>query len=257
MGCRDQSGGDLTSRSSRTRQLSLACLLNLGVRPVSDARSEFDHQGFLVVGDVLSSEECDAAVLAVEALDATRPGSRRLLKDAAVRSIATRLKQSSVLADLLPEDAVCVQCTLFSKNGASSWSVSPHQDLSIPVRERVESTVLASWREKDGLLFTQPPAHVLQQLVAIRIQLDSASEQTGPLEVVPGSHRLGKLPASDAASAGAKRTSCTPPRGGAVVMRPLVVHSSGKSDSTLSRRVLHFLYGPSTLPYGLSWADAV
>jgi len=224
---------------------------------VSDVRGEFDRQGFLVFEEVLSPAECDAALLAVGALDTTGPGSRRLLFDPTICSIATRLKQSSLLLDLLPKDPVCVQCTLFSKLAVSNWSVSPHQDLSISVRERVESKELASWRDKDGLLFTQPPTQVLEQMVAVRVQLDGDSERTGPLQVVPGSHRLGRLAASDAWSFAATRTLCTPPRGGAVVIRPLLIHSSGKSDSDLCRRVLHFLYGPAALPFGLNWADAI
>ena len=48
-------------------------------------------------------------------------------------------------------------------------------------------------------------------------------------------------------------TPCPAPRGGAMVMRPLLLHASSKSTGTSRRRVLHFLFGPAELPFGLRW----
>jgi hypothetical protein len=38
------------------------------------------------------------------------------------------------------------------------------------------------------------------------------------------------------------------PRGGAMVMRPPLLHASSKSRKDLPRRVLHFVFGPAELP---------
>src|SRR5690606_31509228 len=40
-----------------------------------------------------------------------------------------------------------------------------------------------------GVLYVQPPVKILEQLVAVRLQLDPDAAAAGPLEVVPGSHR--------------------------------------------------------------------
>ena len=42
-------------------------------------------------------------------------------------------------------------------------------------------------------------------------------------------------------------------RGDALLMRPLVLHASSKSSGSSLRRVLHFVFGPEVLPYGLAW----
>jgi hypothetical protein len=47
------------------------------------------------------------------------------------------------------------------------------------------------------------------------------------------------------------------PRGGALVMRPLLLHASSKATSPTHRRVLHVLFGPTDLPLGLEWAATV
>jgi hypothetical protein len=43
------------------------------------------------------------------------------------------------------------------------------------------------------------------------------------------------------------------PRGGAMLMRPLLLHASSKAAADIPRRVLHFVFGPAQLPEGLRW----
>lgn len=50
---------------------------------------------------------------------------------------------------------------------------------------------------------------------------------------------------------------CEAEVGAALVMRPLLLHASSKSLGTGRRRVLHFLFGPPSLPHGLRWQTAV
>ena len=47
------------------------------------------------------------------------------------------------------------------------------------------------------------------------------------------------------------------PRGAALLMRPLTLHASSKSMGASRRRVLHFVFGPPELPYGLRWRYAL
>jgi hypothetical protein len=39
-------------------------------------------------------------------------------------------------------------------------------------------------------------------------------------------------------------------------MRPFALHTSSKATGTSRRRVLHFVFGPAELPYGLQWEHA-
>lgn len=51
--------------------------------------------------------------------------------------------------------------------------------------------------------------------------------------------------------------SCLVNRGDALLLRPLLLHTSAKSSSRHHRRVLHFLFGPASIGYGLQWRYAV
>jgi hypothetical protein len=218
-----------------------------------------DDLGFVEVGVVLTAVQCADLTIAVDSGNGDRVGSRNLLDLNACRELAVALKSHAGICPLLPPSAVAVQCTLFDKSAERNWLVALHQDLSIPVLERVPDPECTGWSEKEGVTFVQPPVPVLESLVAVRAHLDDCGPESGPLRVVPGSHRHGRL-AADAARAMREdrgEVACIAARGGAIVMRPLLLHSSSKTRTRSPRRVLHILFGPPDLPCGLRWHRAV
>jgi hypothetical protein len=77
--------------------------------------------------------------------------------------------------------------------------------------------------------------------------------------VLPGSHTTGRLDAAAVAAwsarAGELAVDCLVPAGGAVVMRPLVLHASASRDGQGHRRVIHLEYAAEALPDGLRWYE--
>ncbi|MDW5415337.1 phytanoyl-CoA dioxygenase family protein [Iodobacter sp. CM08] len=145
----------------------------------------------------------------------------------------------------------------FEKSASRNWLVAVHQDLSIPVAERIEHPALQGWSVKEGQLYVRAPVEVLQQLIAVRIHLDACGAEDGPLRLVPGSHLQGLVTAEDAALARQQEIVCVAESGSALLMRPLLLHSCSKSSGKSQRRVLHFLFAPLELPLGLRWSDIV
>jgi ectoine hydroxylase-related dioxygenase (phytanoyl-CoA dioxygenase family) len=96
---------------------------------------------------------------------------------------------------------------------------------------------------------------VLEQLTAVRLHLDDCSGADGPLKVVPGSHMHGRVdgPAAARLRADAGEVACTLRAGGVVLLRPLTLHASSKAHGASRRRVLHIVFGPAALPFGLAW----
>lgn len=221
--------------------------------------SSFDEAGFVVVDDVLDSKRCDELGTEVDSVAAQRAGSRTLLSLPCCRSLATMLKQHPRIGHLLPRGGVAVQCTLFNKTAQKNWLVSFHQDLSVPVRTYVDSSQWGGWSQKEGQWFVQPPDEVLSNLVAVRLHLDASTVENGPLRIVPGSHQFGRLGTAQAEEQrqSAGEIPVHAPKGGALVIHPLVLHASSKATRPTARRVLHFLFGPAGLPNGLDWADSV
>ncbi len=238
-----------TPVANETRPLATGAWLGAPV-----ARFGFD--GFEIIPYVLTEPECRVIAEQVRSCGIARAGARNLLMHRWCCELAGRLKRHFGIARRLPPDSVCVQCTLFDKSEERNWRVAMHQDLSVPVRERVESDACRGWSLKDGVIFVQPPMGVLEGLLAARLHLDDCAAGNGALRVVPGSHRYGRLSGKriEALHAAHGEVLCPVPRGGVMLMRPLLLHASSKALEPGPRRVLHFVFGRAALPEGLSWA---
>ena len=104
----------------------------------------------------------------------------------------------------------------------------------------------------------QPREDVLRGILAIRIHLDANDHQNGPLRVIPGSHKHGRLTTEQIAKwAKSEAVQCLVPRGAALLMRPLLLHASSACLLPKSRRVIHLEYTSEDLPSGLRWQTKV
>lgn len=229
------------------------------MEPENRIAAAFDLDGFAISTAVLSERQCVTLVAEVASLEVAGAGTRELLAYGWAQLLARELRKREPLAALLKDADTAIQCTYFSKSPSRNWLVSLHQDLSIPVQERLPDSPCAAWSQKEGTWFCQPPVELLSRLVAIRVHLDDSTSQNGPLRVVPGSHRLGRISPQEATEHRRRlgEVSCTVPRRGTLAMRPLLLHASSKSSAETPRRVLHFVFGPAELPWGLRWRYGV
>ena len=219
----------------------------------------FHENGFAIVNDVVSSPKCDDLIANVASIAPHSAGSRSLVNRPWCRHLAGNIRKRLASEIDLPVGAVAVQCTYFHKSSEQNWLVAWHQDRSVPVHARVSSDELTGWSQKEGMTFVHAPDALLAEMVAVRLHLDNSTEQNGPLRIIPGSHRRGTLSPTEIERfcKESSATTCAVPKGGVLVMRPLLLHASSKSTTTDPRRVLHFLFAPPQLPHGLRWRDAV
>lgn len=138
----------------------------------------FEEQGFGVADDVLTPRQLSVIEKALSRLGHNGLGTRTLLNYWWCRKLAQVLKGHPHLKALLPDQAVAVQCTLFEKSAERNWLVPLHQDLHIPVRERVTDPLLSGWCLKEGALHVRVPAQLLEKLVAVRVHLDESVPTT-------------------------------------------------------------------------------
>lgn len=228
-----------------------------------------DRDGFAVVPEVVDLATVDALVDAINLagpLDSVLRreqdvyGMRDLLR--AIPEVR-RLAGSSALLDLvesvLGPGAFAVRGLLFDKTMTANWSVPWHQDLTITVRSRINAPGFGPWNVKAGIPHVRPPVEVLEGMLTIRVHLDDCEAEQGPLRVLRGSHREGKL-AAEATRDWLERepaVSCLVPKGGVVIMRPLLLHASSAATEPGRRRVIHLEYASSPLPQGVDWFEAV
>ena len=216
-------------------------------------------QGHALLPNVVCASE-----LAVLRAQATRlaidpAAARNCLDQAWCTALARQLLTHPAIVAIAGPDAVAVQCTLFDKSPARNWLVAWHQDLSLPMAQRVEAPGWHGWSIKHGVHFAQPPATDLARVLAVRLHLDDCGPNDGALRVSPATHTLGVL-TGDALTAARQHHGahlCTALAGDALLLRPLLLHASSKSSSGRQRRVLHLVLAPRDLPPGLQWRWSV
>jgi ectoine hydroxylase-related dioxygenase (phytanoyl-CoA dioxygenase family) len=159
---------------------------------------------------------------------------------------------------MLGTKARVVRGLLFDKTPDANWKVAWHQDLSIAVRQRIEVPGFGPWSNKAGVTHVQPPVAVLENMITVRLHLDDCGPENGPLRVLPGSHSAGVLaPASIGQwTRDVAPVDCHVAAGGAVVMRPLLLHASSTANCPGHRRVVHLEFASGPLPGGLEWFEA-
>ncbi|HYE31482.1 MAG TPA: phytanoyl-CoA dioxygenase family protein [Methylomirabilota bacterium] len=221
-----------------------------------DLEGKVARDGFAVVDRFAPPEMVNLLLSDLEhELGGKRAGTRQPhQRVAAIKSYLASDAVQRTLQRLLPK-GFPVRSILFDKTAASNWFVPWHQDLSICVKDQREADGFSAWSMKEGTRHVQPLTNVLENLLTIRLHLDDCFAENGPLRVIPGSHRSGKLSA-DAISSWQKTgeaVTCTAPKGGAVIMKPLLLHSSLPAKNPTHRRVLHMEFASEPLPQPLEW----
>jgi ectoine hydroxylase-related dioxygenase (phytanoyl-CoA dioxygenase family) len=213
-------------------------------------RQLVEDRGFAVIPGILKEDRATllAADLATANPRRSRAGVRHALGHAAVASLANNSRLLEIAREILSANAYPFRATMFEKTTDANWLVVWHQDTALPLRRRQETPGWGPWSVKEGVIYAHAPASALSQVLALRVHLDDSTSQNGPLRVLPATHKFGVL-SDDAIHQLAQDIApveCCVPRGGVVAMKPLVVHSSSKSQSECARRVLHIEYAANT-----------
>jgi ectoine hydroxylase-related dioxygenase (phytanoyl-CoA dioxygenase family) len=210
-------------------------------------------KGFWIEDNVFSDRECDGLIEAVpQSLQGrSRAGARHLMSIPAIEAAAKDERLLRIAGRALGDGAIPYRATLFDKSARANWLVVWHQDTTLPLASRNDSTEWGPWAMKAGILYAHAPAWALSRVLALRISLDASTSENGPLRVIPGSHLGGVLSADEILDFARTRENVEAivPRGGVLAMRPLLVHSSSKARGDWPRRVLHIEYA-DTLDLG-------
>ncbi len=229
--------------------------------------------GFVIIPEVMGPEEVSGFIDATHG--GLRSGAEGVLNREGevygardlmgrvpqVRSLARSPRIKEIIAAILGPGAFAVRGLFFDKTEAANWNLPWHQDVTVAVKERREVAGFGPWTRKAGIPHAHAPAELLARMVTIRIHLDACGPENGPMRVVRASHAHGRLAPAEvnawAARAAELGVSCLVPAGGAVLMRPLILHSSVAATAAGHRRVIHLEYATEELPGGLDWYQRV
>lgn len=228
----------------------------------TDLVEAVERQGWAVTPPVVPEADIAALLAALAPLAASaerRGGFRNLLEILPeVRALATSPAVRGVAEAVLGKECFAVRALLFDKTPAANWKVGWHQDWSVAVREPAVVPGFGPWTQKAGVHHAQAPVEVLERMLAVRVHLDDCHAENGPVRVIPGSHRDGRLSAADIQKWRLEpAVDCLADRGAILAFRLLILHASSPAASPGHRRVVHIEFAAVELPAPLEWHSRV
>lgn len=225
--------------------------------------SAIEDDGFALFTGVLAGAAIADLISAVTDANFSRSerggdvyGARNILEVEEIGALASSTEIRSLAESMIGADCHVVRGIYFDKTPGANWPVAWHQDLTLAVAERSETAGWRNWSVKAGVHHVQPPVEILERMVTLRIQLDDCGADNGPLRVLPGTHRLGRMSADrirELRGASGEET-CIAPAGSVLAMKPLILHASSAAKLPSHRRVIHLEYTPrDLLPPELQW----
>jgi ectoine hydroxylase-related dioxygenase (phytanoyl-CoA dioxygenase family) len=228
---------------------------------------ELKKNGYTIIPDVFSNSECEEILTQIEQTDTNNStfrksadlfAIRQFLKEVpATQSTIFNNNLNTIIQTLLGSDFFVTKSIYFDKPAQSNWFVSYHQDLTISTDKKLELQGYGPWTIKQNQFAVQPPLAILENNFTIRIHLDNTDENNGALKVIPGSHQKGIYRPETIDWNKETEDICNVSKGGIMIMRPLLLHSSGRTINSNKRRVVHIEFSNQELPAGLNWSEYI
>lgn len=224
-----------------------------------------EKEGFAIVPPIYTEAEISAISDLIAAAGQQHPAFLRSRDLFAIRQLLGELPGlqpllfTSALKALVQALAgpgyFLTKAIYFDKPATSNWFVPYHQDLSISVAARQDTVGYSRWTHKRGQIGVHPPLKILQHTLTLRIHLDDTDADNGALRVIPGSHQKGEYRAAEIDWSQEKEVTCPVRAGGVMLMRPLTLHASRRSQNRHRRRVIHLEICNQELAGKLSWKE--
>ena len=97
---------------------------------------------------------------------------------------------------------------------------------------------------------------MLENIFTIRIHLDNCTKENGALRVIKNSHQKGVIEVKNGIEhLKNQKVICEVEKGGILLMKPLILHSSKRTENDWNRRVIHIEFCDMELPEGLNWTE--
>ncbi len=221
--------------------------------------------GFTILSDIYTPAEINKIADVINEADTSNCTFRKSADVFAIRQFLKEIPEAreltfnsnlkGIIAEFFGTDYFLTKSIYFDKPAQSNWFVAYHQDLTISVDKRIELDNYGPWTVKQNQFAVQPPIEILNNMFTIRIHLDNTDENNGALKVVSSSHQKNIYRPETINWDLETEINCDVLKGGIMIMKPLLLHSSNRTTNNEKRRVIHLEFSNIELPEQLQWAE--
>ena len=234
--------------------------------------AQLEHKGYAVLNHIYTKREINKIGALIN--NYCKETGRKMKEEYAMRQLLVEIpdlvnylfnKNLTTIIRAIDKQAFLTKAIYFNKEEGANWFVTNHQDVPINVAKgkkdeyknwKKKADGFYGWTDRDGVVSVCPPEEVGLNRFSIRIHIDDTDDKNGALKVVPGSHnKVHSDAAIQTITENSIPVTCEVLSGGIHLMKPLLLHSSGKNKSKKKRRVIHLEFASERLPKGLVWAE--
>lgn len=217
-----------------------------------------NQKGYQIIENIYSEKEIDdiLRLIASKQLE-EKFGVREFLVDhpeIAEKVFTERLIE--IIKAISPDCNKSIKSIYFDKPPNANWIVNWHQDLTINLQSKKEVEGFKNWRVNKERTVVQPNREILDSIFTIRIHLDDCTKENGALRIIEESHKKGVIEIKEWSEnkSGIERV-CEVKKGGILIMKPLTLHASRRTENHKNRRVIHIEFTDQSLPADLQWKE--
>lgn len=227
---------------------------------------DLQDNGFSIIPDVFDSKEIQNIVEIIEKEKKENPNFRKSQDLFVIRTFIKEIPalQAIVLNNKIRnllkhfgENYQLVKSIYFDKPPKANWLVAWHQDLTISIKEKLEIQGFKNWLKKSTYFSVEPPQPYLDNIITLRIHLDNCTQENGALRVLANTHKRIQKQKDLSTQVFDSVQTCEAKKGAILAMKPLIWHSSRRSENEAKRRIIHLEFSNLDLPENLDWAEKV
>lgn len=228
---------------------------------LKEHKQKVDTDGFSVIEGIYSTQEVAAIQHAIAQAERSNQNFRGGAGLFAIRQFLNEIpgvvpfifnnKFKELMRNIGGPGYFVTKSIYFDKPGESNWFVAWHRDTTISADKRKDIEGYGPWTVKHNQYAVQPPRDILAASFTLRIHLDDTNKNNGALKVIPSSH----LHNMERTACSEQETICDVAAGGVMIMKPLLLHASGRTTNNQQRRVIHIEFCNQPLATPLQWAE--
>jgi len=232
----------------------------IGLQVSQPIKQELQQVGNSIVQEVYTNQEIEelANILFKEFSD------QQLNENGTFFSLNAKIDLKQILyntnlqnvLNTLDQDLQLIAAKYYNQIPTANWFTALHQNITIPVKEKVATEGFTGWSKKDGITSVMAPVELLRNCFSIYIHLNHSNSTNGALKTLPGSHKkILNMQERNLFTENVYTQVAAVKAGGVHIVKPLLLQAFGESTENQAVHLLQLDFCSATLPGGLEWRD--
>jgi len=162
----------------------------------------------------------------------------------------------SKLLNLVDKNSKLTSVKYYHQIPTANWFTTLHQNITIPVKEKLNVEGYSGWSKKEGIDNVMAPVELLKNCFSVFIYLFDTDAANGALQVLPGSHKqILNIQVRNQIIENLYPQVKSVKAGGVHIVKPLLLMAFSKVLTMQPIHLIQLNFSSVNLPGGLQWLE--